>query len=99
MGRFLIQQPNGRYCLFSSIVDCPTYVNLTEDDYIKIYMEYAKRDAINYIKQLKEYPCYHELYENIDEYFHPINMDEETFNKLKAIMETPVTEKDKFIIT
>ena len=56
-------------------------------------------DAIDNIKQLKEHPCHHELYENIDKYFQPNNMDEDTFNKLKIIMETPVTENDKFIIT
>lgn len=99
MGRFLIKQPNGRYCLFSSVVDCPIYVNLTEQDYIDIYMEYVKRDCLDYIKQVNENPCHHEIYENIDKYFHPNNMDREEFDKLKLVMETPVTEEDKFIIT
>lgn len=31
---FITQQPNGLYCRFSSIVDCPTHWNMTKEDYL-----------------------------------------------------------------
>ena len=34
MGAFISKQPNGLYCRFSSVVDCPTHWNMTKEDYI-----------------------------------------------------------------
>lgn len=34
MGAFVAEQPNGLYCRFSTIVDCPTHINLTREEYI-----------------------------------------------------------------
>lgn len=34
MGAFIAKQPNGLYCRFSSIVDCPTHWNMTREDYL-----------------------------------------------------------------
>ncbi|WP_036217079.1 hypothetical protein [Lysinibacillus sphaericus] len=34
MGAFISKQPNGLFCRFSSILDCPTHWNMTEDEYI-----------------------------------------------------------------
>lgn len=33
IGSFIARQPNGLLCRFSSVVDCPTHWNMTEDDY------------------------------------------------------------------
>jgi hypothetical protein len=58
MGAFISKQPNGLYCRFSSIVDCPTHINMTEKDYIKICQESAKEEAIdvlqNHLQPFKE---------------------------------------------
>ncbi|MCA1021581.1 hypothetical protein [Halobacillus litoralis] len=37
MGNFIAKQPNGLYCRFSSVVDCPTHYNFTEEDYLNNY--------------------------------------------------------------
>lgn len=34
MGAFIAKQPNGLYCRFSSVVDCPTAWNMTREDYL-----------------------------------------------------------------
>lgn len=34
MAGFIVKQPNGLYCRFSTIVDCPTHINMTEEDYL-----------------------------------------------------------------
>lgn len=36
MGGFIAKQPNGKYCRFSSVVDCPTHINMAFDDYVKV---------------------------------------------------------------
>ena len=45
MASFIAKQPNGLYCRFSTIVDCPTNWNMTEDDYIELCKERAERVA------------------------------------------------------
>lgn len=44
MGRFVFKQPNGLRGIFSTIVDCPIYINLTKEDYIKIRLAEAKEE-------------------------------------------------------
>ncbi|MED3792385.1 hypothetical protein P4571_08010 [Niallia alba] len=34
MAAFISQQPNGLYCRFSTVVDCPTHWNMTREDYL-----------------------------------------------------------------
>ena len=52
MAGFVSKQPNGKYCRFSSVVDCPTDINMTFEDYVKVVMrtqhlneEYARIEA------------------------------------------------------
>lgn len=45
MGAFIFKQPNGLYGRFSSIVDCPTHINLTREDVIELYAEKAREEA------------------------------------------------------
>lgn len=33
MAGFICKQPNGLYCRFSTIVDCPTHVNMTQEEF------------------------------------------------------------------
>ena len=35
MGAFIARQPNGLLCRFSSVVDCVTDYNMTEEEYIE----------------------------------------------------------------
>lgn len=34
MGAFISKQPNGLYCRFSTVVDCPTHYNFTREEYL-----------------------------------------------------------------
>lgn len=88
MGRFLIKQPNGLYCLFSTIVDCPVYHNMTKEDYIEYKMQQAKEAAEELLEQVDNKPEKYNLYENMDGYFHPNNMTREEYKKIKKEMET-----------
>ena len=35
----ITKQPNGLYCRFSTIVDCPTHYNMTQEKFDSIYVE------------------------------------------------------------
>lgn len=47
MGRVLIKQPNGKYLLWSSIVDGPIKINMTKEEYIEFKKQEAEEDAID----------------------------------------------------
>lgn len=34
MAGFIARQPNGLFCRFSTVVDCPTHINMTREDYL-----------------------------------------------------------------
>ena len=44
MGGFIAKQPNGKYCRFSTVVDCPTHINMTFEDYVKVIMERGNQE-------------------------------------------------------
>lgn len=45
MGAFISRQPNGLLCRFSSVVDCVTDYNMTEEEYIEMCAEKARKEA------------------------------------------------------
>lgn len=81
MGAFIARQPNGRLCRFSSVVDCITDYNMTDEEYIEMCAERAREEARDVIA--------HHLkpYEWVDKYFYPHNMTVEEFEKIKKEME------------
>ena len=58
MGAFIAKQPNGLYCRFSTVTDCPTNWNMTEDDYVKLCEQKAREEALdtlsNYVHPFDE---------------------------------------------
>ena len=44
MGQQIIKQPNGKYCLFSSVVDNVTYYDMTKEEILEVWTEKAKKD-------------------------------------------------------
>lgn len=82
MGSFICRQPNGLLCRFSTVVDCITDYNMSEEDYIEMCAEKAREEARNVIKN------YIRPYEWIDEYFNDSNMSREEFEKIKMEMNT-----------
>ncbi len=75
MGSFVCKQPNGLYCRFSTVVDCPTHWNMTEDEYIEMCAEKAREDARDVLKN------YLQPFERVKDYYHPNNMTKEEFKK------------------
>ncbi|CCO11308.2 putative uncharacterized protein [Carnobacterium maltaromaticum LMA28] len=52
----ITEQPNGLYCRFSTITDCPTHYNMTFDDYVKVIhdrgdltLEGAQKEALDIV--------------------------------------------------
>lgn len=78
MAGFIAKQPNGLYCRFSTIVDCPTHINMTEEDYLNnvtgtvANREEGKDILENYLQPFQEV---------IDRYT-PLNMTERAFEVL-----------------
>ena len=45
MASYIAKQPNGYLCRFSSVVDCVTHYNYSEEDYIELCAERAREEA------------------------------------------------------
>jgi hypothetical protein len=89
MGAFISKQPNGLYCRFSTVVDCPTDWNMTEEDYIELCKQKAEEEARHTLE--------HHLrpFEWVEQYFHPNNMTEEEFKKFLEDANTSVEEPNE----
>ena len=86
MGSFIAKQPNGLFCRFSTVVDCPTDWNMTEDDYIQYCKERAETEARKVLKD-----CIQD-FNMVKKYFLPNNMTEEEFEKFLEDCNTSMSE-------
>jgi len=84
MAGFVVKQPNGRYCRFSTVVDCPTHINMTYIDYIKNVGPQYNGSVEESIDVLENHL---QPFEMIKEKFVPNNMSENKFAELLAKME------------
>lgn len=75
MGAFIALQPNGKYCRFSTITDCPTHWDMTREEYIKLCVEKAKAEAEDVLAN------YVLPFEKVIEEFRPRNMTKKEFKK------------------
>lgn len=82
MAGFIAKQPNGKYCRFSTIVDCPTDINMTFEDYVEILMARrglqewkAREEAENVFKN------YLQPFSKVEEGFIPNNMSKKEFKQ------------------
>lgn len=89
MGGFLAKQPNGKYCRFSSIVDCPTHINMTFGDYVKVIEERGKTHeaAVEEAKDIIE--KWIRPFEEVKERFVPNNMTRKEFKEVLKMCEDP----------
>lgn len=81
MAGFIVRQPNGLLCRFSTVVDCPTHWNMTDEEYIEMCVEKARMEAMDVLDN-HLFP-----FDEIKEQFYPINMTKREFNKLVKEME------------
>ena len=81
MGSFICRQPNGLLCRFSTVVDCITDYNMTDEEYIEKCAEQAREDARYRIDR-------HLLdYSEVDRRFAPYNMSYDEYQHIKKEME------------
>jgi hypothetical protein len=79
---YLAKQPNGLYCRFSTVVDCPTHYNMTREDYIQVIMDrghnrgFAEEEADDIIKNDLQ------PFERIIQDYTPLNMTRYRFIKI-----------------
>ncbi len=76
MGAFIARQPNGLLCRFSTVVDTVTHYNMTEEEYIEMCAEKAKKEARDVINN------YLKPFESVKDYFVPTNMTEQKFEEI-----------------
>ena len=83
MGAFIARQPNGLLCRFSSVVDCVTDYNMTEEEYIEMCAEKARKEAQDVLDH------YMQPFELVDKRFYPNNMTVEEHKRIMKEMEKP----------
>lgn len=88
MGSFIAKQPNGLLCRFSSIVDCVTHWNMTEEDYIELCAERGRQEARDVLAN------YTQLFEQVVNKSHPVNLSVDEIIKLFQEMGYEPTEED-----
>lgn len=83
MGAFIARQPNGLLCRFSSVVDCVTDYNMTEEEYIEMCAQKAREEARDTIDH-----CILS-FELVDKYFAPNNMTVKEHKQIMKEMKKP----------
>lgn len=84
MGRMIVKQPNGKYCRFSTVVDCPTIINMTEEEYIQLRIHEAIDSAIEDAKDTLKH--YVHTMDEMDRSFRETNMTKKKYGELKEEM-------------
>ncbi|MGH2319379.1 hypothetical protein ACRC6Q_16690 [Planococcus sp. SE5232] len=78
MGGFIAKQPNGLYCRFSTVVDCPTHWNFTREDYLN-----NCTGTVNSFRDGKDILERHlRPFSEVIEYFAPENMSQKEFDNM-----------------
>lgn len=79
---FISRQPNGLLCRFSTVVDCPTHWNMTEEEYIEMCAERARQEAreviVNHLRPFDE----------MKQCFLPNNMTKKEFKNIIKQMQS-----------
>ena len=87
---FIAKQPNGKYCRFSTIIDCPTHINMTKEDYleyrIKTAIEEAEREVNEMFDESRPNPRIHDI-DEVKEQFQPNVMTVSQFRTILKKME------------
>lgn len=87
---FIARQPNGLLCRHSSVVDCVTDYNMTDQECIDLQVERAKEKAERDTRIILE--KYLQGIEEVKESFIPNNMSKKEFSKILKDMEKPAEE-------
>lgn len=88
MGAFIARQPNGLLCRFSTVTDCITNYNMTEENYIDLCVEKAREEAKNTIEN-GLYP-----FGMVNAYFRPYSMKRKEHKAIMEKMKKPPEGKE-----
>lgn len=90
MGAFIARQPNGLLCRHSTVVDCITDYNMTEEEYIQLCVERAKERAVEEAKRVLKYHL--QPFDQVMSCFREGNMTQGEFDRILKEMNTPKEE-------
>ncbi len=76
MGAFIARQPNGMLCRFSTVVDTVTHYNMTDEEYIEMCAERARKEARETIEN------YTRPFDEVKERFIDNNMTKQEFEEI-----------------
>lgn len=104
MARQIIKQPNGKYCIFSTIVDNVTHYDMSVDDIIEEWVSEYKTEITKTVKNIVdklergEKP-YHQSTQSYDEMLDSIQdiHGDEAYNEIKTLIENEENEKTELI--
>lgn len=83
MAGFIARQPNGLICRHSTVLDCVTDYNMTEEDYINLCKEKAEAEARDVLaNHMRDFSW-------VADRFIPNNMTNEEFLRVLQEMEQP----------
>lgn len=71
MGWITARQPNGKICILSTVVDQIIYDNLSDDEYIKVYVQRAIENAKMEAERNVEYMIDRHDFDEIKDGFYP----------------------------
>lgn len=103
MSTIFVKQPNGLYCRYSTITDCVTDYNFTEEDVRKHLTKKYEKEIDKTIEELKlgrnEWGWdFQDVVELCEEYGMPNgNMSREEFNEFIEEANTPFENKEEKI--
>lgn len=86
MGSFIAKQPNGLYCRFSTVVDCPTHYNMTKEDYINDCCRGTKEEALDILEN------YLYSFSEVERRFAEGNMTKKEFEQILKEMHEECTD-------
>lgn len=78
MSAFWAKQPNGKYCRFSTVIDCITDYDCTKKDMLKIIIQKTKEKFERDFEQ----GCYSYPFDNVIERFMTCNMPIDKMDKI-----------------
>lgn len=79
MGRYIIKQPNGKYCVFNSVIDNVTDYDMTVDDIIEDWLKETRDEIVEKVKSIIS-----KLESGVKPYY---NNSEFTYNEMIAEIE------------
>jgi len=95
MGKQIIKQPNGKYCIFNSIVDNITHYDMTVDEIIEDWVNESKVDITEKVKDIvkkiengeKPYYQFTHSYDDMIDIIKEIHGEKES-HKIKSLIES-----------